>query len=197
MLVDNVETGVFLQHLRDVDTLGRLVVFEQGSHDSRQCQSRAVEGVAQVGLLVGTTVAALQTVGLVCVEVLNRAHLEPTVLSLAVHFEIVADGRCEAHVAATQAQNAVRQLKFLQQSFYVGKHFAVRFVAVLGGVDADNLDFREFVQSIKASHVLAVASGFAAEALGVGAVLYRQLFLVENHIAVDVGHRHFGCRDKV
>ena len=33
----------------------------QGGHDARQGQSRAVEGVAEAGFLVGSAVAAFQT----------------------------------------------------------------------------------------------------------------------------------------
>ena len=67
--VDDREAGVLLQALRHADTLGSLVVLEQGSQDARQGESRAIERVAEVSLLVLTTIAALEAIGLISVEV--------------------------------------------------------------------------------------------------------------------------------
>ena len=153
--------------------------------------------MAEVSLLVLTTIAALEAVGLVGVEVGNRTYLEPAVLSLAIHLKVVAQSGSEAHVAAAEAQNAIRKLQLLEQALHVGKHLAVRLIAMLGSVDAHNLNLRELVQTVESAHVLSVAAGFAAEALSVGTVLDRQLFLVENHVAVDISHRHLGSRDKI
>ena len=57
-------------------------------------------------------------------------------------------------------------------------------------VDAYDLDLRELVQTVQSAHVLTVATSLSAETLGVGAVLDGQLLLVENHVAIDIRHRH-------
>ena len=68
---------------------------------------------------------------------------------------------------------------------------------MFGCVDTYDLYFGELVQAVQSAHVLAVRTCFAAEALGVGAVLDRQLRLVENNVAIEVGYRHFGGRNQI
>ena len=69
-LVDNVAAHVGYEGSRNTDAVLGLVVLEQGSHDAGQGKGRAVEGVAELGLLgLGIAIAALQAVGLVRVEV--------------------------------------------------------------------------------------------------------------------------------
>ena len=60
---------------------------------------------------------------------------------------------------------------------------------MFGAVDAHELDFGEFVESVEPSDFLAVGAGFAAETLRVCAVLYGEFFFVEYDVAVDVGRR--------
>ena len=91
-LVDDVETCVFLEHFRHLDTFRSLVVFEQSCHDAWECQCRAVEGVAEVSFLVVATIAALQAVGLVSLEVRYRAHLKPAFLCATPHLKVESDG---------------------------------------------------------------------------------------------------------
>ena len=67
--VDYIETGVTLQALRNANAFGGLIIFKQCSHYARQGKSRPVERVTQVCLLVVATVAALQAVGLVALEI--------------------------------------------------------------------------------------------------------------------------------
>ena len=70
-------------------------------------------------------------------------------------------------------------------------------VGVLGGVDTDNLYLAELVQTVESAHIFAVRACFAAEALGVGAVLNRQLRLFDNLITVEVRYGHLGGGDEV
>ena len=70
-LIDNVKSRVSLQGCGNADALGRLVILEQGGDNARQSQCRAVQGVAQVRLLVIATIAALEAVGLIGLEVGN------------------------------------------------------------------------------------------------------------------------------
>ena len=62
---------------------------------------------------------------------------------------------------------------------------------------AHQLYLAEFVQAVQAAHVLAIRACLAAEALGVGAVLDGEVFLVEDDVAVDVRHGHLGGGDEV
>ena len=185
-LFNHLRPHVGLQGFRYAYAFGRLEVLEQRSDDAGQRQGRAVERVAQLYLLVGAAVAALQAVGLIRVEVRNGAHLEPALLRLAIHLEVVAHGSREAHVAAAEAQDAVGELQLLQQSLHVLEHLPVALGTVLGRVDAHDFYLRELVQAVQAAHVLAVGASLAAEALRVGAVLDGQVGLAEDDVAVDV-----------
>ena len=70
LLVDNLETGVGHKGLGDTDAFGRLVVLQECCNDARQGEGRAVQGVAELGLLgLGIAETALQTVGLIGIEV--------------------------------------------------------------------------------------------------------------------------------
>ena len=53
------------------------------------------------------------------------------------------------------------------------------------------------MQAVKSAYILAVRAGLAAEALGVSAVLYWQLLLIQDNIAVDVGYGNLGCRNQI
>ena len=91
-----------------MDAVGVLVVLQEGSHDAGQGEGGAVEGVAELGLLgVGTTITALEAVGLIGVEIADGAYFQPTLLCLAIDFEVIADSAGEALVAAAQTQDAV------------------------------------------------------------------------------------------
>lgn len=101
--VDDVEAGVAAQALWNDDAVGCLVVFEQCGHNARQSQCRAVEGVAQVYLLVCIAIAAFQTVGLICLEVGYGRNFEPAFLCGAENFEVESYGAGEGHIAAAEA----------------------------------------------------------------------------------------------
>ena len=53
------------------------------------------------------------------------------------------------------------------------------------------------MQAVQSAHILTIRAGLATEALRVGAVLDGQLLLVENDVAVDVGHGHLSRRNQV
>ena len=196
-LVDVLESCVWHECLGDSDALLGLEVFEDGCHDAGECECGAVECVAELHFLVRIAVAALEAVCLIGVEVADGADFEPAVLCLAIDFKVVADGGCEALVASAETEDAVVELQLLEQSFHVLEHLSVAFAGVFGRVDADDFYLGKFVQAVQSSHVLAVRACFAAEALGVGAVLDGEVFLVEDDVAVDVGDWHLGGRDEV
>ena len=79
----------------------------------------------------------------------------------------------------------------------MGKHLAMGLGRMLGGVDANNLDLRELMQTVQATYVLAVGTGFATEALGIGAVLDGKILLVDDDIAIDIGDGHLGSWDEI
>ena len=63
---DDVEAGVFTQHLRHDDVaVGRLIVFDDGCQDTREGQRTAVERMGQLRLAVFVLIAEFQAVGLV------------------------------------------------------------------------------------------------------------------------------------
>lgn len=186
-----------MQSLGDAYSLGGLEVLEQSGHDARQSQGRAIERMAKLYLLVGVPVTALQAIGLIAVEIGDGADLEPTLLCLAVNLEVIADGRREAHVAAAQAQYAIRQLEFLQQSLHMGQHFLMRLLGVFGGIDTHDLNFGEFMQAIQSAHILTITACLTTEALRIGTILNRQILLLKDDIAIDIGNGNLGRRDEI
>ena len=76
LLLYHVATHIWLQCCWDADAFWCLVVFEKGSHDTRESESRAVKCVAESNFLVlCAAVTTVQTVGLVGVEIRCRRYL--------------------------------------------------------------------------------------------------------------------------
>ena len=70
LLINNIKSKIRSQALGHDDAVGRLVVLQQGGDDARQGKGRAVQRVAELGLLgCCVAVAALQAVSLIGVEV--------------------------------------------------------------------------------------------------------------------------------
>ena len=70
LVVEHFKSAVRNQYLRYADTFWSLVVLQDGCYDTWQGESRTVQGVAKLNLLVlCMTVAAVETVGLVALEV--------------------------------------------------------------------------------------------------------------------------------
>ena len=136
---------------------------------------------------------ALQTVSLIGVEVAYRADFQPTFLCLTPYFKIVTDSAGEALVASTQTQNAIGEFQFLKQALNVSQHFAMALLAMLRSIDAYDLNFAELMEAVETTYVLTITASFAAETLGVCTILDWQILLVDDDIAVDVGHRNFSC----
>ena len=124
-LVNAFESAVGDEGFRYADAFGCLVVFEQCGDDAWQCECGAVERVAQFDFLVSRAVAAFEPVGLVGVEVGDGADFEPASLCFGIDFEVVADGRGEAHVSSAEPQDAVGEFELAQESFDVVEHFLV------------------------------------------------------------------------
>ena len=69
VLLNHITSHVGLQRLRNADTLWSLEVFKQSSYDTRQSQSRTIQCVAQLNLLVCIAIATLQTIGLLTIKI--------------------------------------------------------------------------------------------------------------------------------
>lgn len=72
-LLDHIAAHIWLEGSRDADAFWCLVVLQEGSYDTGQCQSRAVEGVCQSNFLIlSTAITAVEAIGLVGIEVRGR-----------------------------------------------------------------------------------------------------------------------------
>ena len=63
-------------------------------------------------------------------------------------------------------------------------------------VDAYNLYLVKLMQTVQTTNILTVAASLAAETSRVSTTLDRQILLVEDHIAEDVGDRNLSSRDE-
>ncbi len=91
----------------------------------------------------------------------------------------------------------IGELQLLKQTLDMVEHLMPGSVRMLRRIDAHNLDLVELVQAVESAHVLTVAAGLTTETGGVGATLDRQVLLVENLVAEDVGHRYLSRRNEV
>ena len=118
-------------------------------------------------------------------------------LCLGIYLKVIAECCGEGHIATTEAQNAVGEFEFLEKPLYVCEHFFVALVGVLRCVNTHDLYLAELVQAVESAHVFAIRACLATEALGISAVLDRQLCLFKDDIAVNVGNRYLSSRDEV
>ena len=57
--------------------------------------------------------------------------------------------------------------------------------------------FIKLVQTVQSAYILAVGTGFPAETGRIGHVFHRKILTFQDGIAVNVGHRHFCCRNEI
>ena len=70
LVIEHLESAVRNQYLRHADTLWSLVVLQDGCYDTWQGESRTVQCVAKLNLLVlSMAVAAVEAVSLIALEV--------------------------------------------------------------------------------------------------------------------------------
>ena len=70
----------------------------------------------------------MQTICLIALEVRYGRNLKPTLLCGAPYLEVVADGRCEAHVTTAKTQDVVGEFELLKQALYMVEHLVERLV---------------------------------------------------------------------
>ena len=138
----------------------------------------------------------LHATGLEVAHARAGADLAVGVLARHPDFQIVGFGAAKTHVAGAEHNDAVGQLQQLQDLFGVAGQLLQRLEALVGGDDLHHLHLVELMLANKASGVFAAGSGFGAEARGMGDKLERQLGFVEDAVAHQVGHRHFGGGDQ-
>ena len=134
-----------------------------------------------------------------CLEVLAvaaRADFAVGVLPREPDLDVVGLRRAEAHVSGAEHYDAVGDFKELEHALGAVRHVLKLVVALLRRAELHHLDLVELVLAQHSAHVAAVAAGLAAEAVSVGAEVFRQLGLLERFARVEVRERHFGGRDE-
>ena len=72
LVVEHVESAVRNENLRYANAFRSLIVLDNGGNDTRKSESRTVESMAKLGLSgLGVAITAMQTVGLIALEVGN------------------------------------------------------------------------------------------------------------------------------
>lgn len=90
----------------------------------------------------------------------------------------------------------VWQLQLLQKTLYVVKHLVQALVRVTWFVNTYNFYLVKLVQAVQTTHVLTIATCLTTEASRVSTTLDREILLVEDNIAEDVGYRNLGSWDE-
>ena len=130
-------------------------------------------------------------------------HAEAVLQGLGLPYRVVAlcagdvgFGGAEADVTGAERHHAIRQVEALQDLLGIADEQLELGVRVLGLHDVHQFDLLELVLADHAARVLAVGTGFAAEARRVRSVAARQRAGLEDRFPREVRDRHFGGRDQ-
>ena len=169
------------------------MVLEDRHQGTADGQAGAVQRV-QMGrpAAVGGPAADAGAARLIGLAVGAGGDLAVGLLARQPDLEIVGLGGGDAHVAGRQRHHAVGQLEQLQHSLGVPGELLESVVARPRRGELHQLHLVELVLTDEAAHVLAVGAGLGPETRRVGDVAQRQLRLVEDLVAVQVGQRHLG-----
>ena len=189
-------THVRAKHFRnDERTVFLLVVVADADHHARGGEAGTVQRMHE-RVLAANLRLDVGAASLVVFEVRAGADFEPLLFDRGVDFEVVALGGTETEVALAEGQAVVGEAELFEEHFAEAGELFVVFVATFRVGEVDHLDLVELVQAEESAGVLAVGTGFTAEAGGVGADALRE-FGFRNHFAgVKVGQRHFCGRDE-
>src|SRR5690349_5668718 len=177
--------------------VGLLVGLEQGRDRARQGDARGVERMRE--LRFGARGRPVTDVGAARLEIGERArarHLEPLSDTRRPHLEIVLLGGGEPEVADGHEHHTVRQLQPAQHFLRVSRQHLVLGGRIFRAAEAHQLDLVELMHPQQAAGVLPGGTRFAAKAGCVRGVRERQLRPVEDFVAMQIGHGHFGGRNE-
>src|SRR5208283_1616769 len=196
---DAIRPNVWSQHFRNQHAAIRLLVVLNNRHPcAPDCESAAVERVHQFRLLAAfRAIADVRPSRLEVRKVRAGRDLAKQSLSRQPDLDVVGLGRRETQVCGTQCNRAVVQPQPLQHLLGIARELLVFFPRLLWLGELHELDFLKLVLANDASHILAVRTGLAAEARRVRGERNRQARAVERFVAVKIGHRNFGGRNKV
>ena len=141
--------------------------------------------------------AGLHAAGLEVLEVAARGNLAVLLLAGQPDLQIIGLGRGETHVPGAQGHDPVRQLQTLQHLFRVARQLFQGFIRIRRAYHLYQFDLFKLMLADQATRVLAIGSSLAAKARRVAGIAARHMVRLDNHIAHDVRHRHFGGRDQV
>ncbi len=181
----------------DDGAVGLLVVLEDRDERAADGESRAVQRVHELRLTrFGIAPARLHAPRLKRFAVAARRDLAVLALPRQPDLEVVGLRGAEAHVAAAQRHDAIREPEPLQHGFGVAdEHFELA-IGVVGPRDVHELDLVELVLANHAARVLAVRSRFRAEARRVRRQAQRQPIGLDDRVAHEVRQRHLGSRNQ-
>ena len=79
----------------------------------------------------------------------------------------------------------------------MSNHTVESLIRVLRQCELHDLNLIELVQTVKTANILTIRACLTTEARGISCELYRELLLVEDYIAIDIGYRHLGSWNEV
>ena len=145
----------------------------------------------QFGLsALGVAPAGLHAARLERLEVAARRNLAVRILRRQPDLDVVSFRRGGAEIAGAQGHHAVVQSEPPENLLRMVRQRLERRVALLRARIPDELHLVELVQADQAAGVAPVATGFAAEAGGVGGEFHRQLVFSEQGVTLEIGDWH-------
>src|SRR5437016_1197661 len=121
----------------------------------------------------------------------NTRDLEITPLPWRPNFDIIGLGTGKIHVPRTKQNYPVMKPKYLKDALRVSQHFLVLFITSFRCYDLDEFHLIELMHSDHATGAYTGGPGLTSKAGCISAIINRQLFLRQNFLAMNVGHRSF------
>src|ERR1035438_6347023 len=196
---DALRAYIRTQNFRNQNAAIRLlIVLDNRNPGASDGKSAAVQGVHQLALAGAfRAIADVGATRLESLEVGARRNFAEQSLPRQPHFDVVSFGRRKSHVSGAQDHGAIVQAELLQDLLGVASELVVLFVRLLGLGELHQLDLLELVLADDAAHVLAIRTGFAAEARRISSQRDGQPRAVERFVAIEIGYRNLGSRNQV
>src|SRR5437588_7346557 len=180
-------------------TIGLLVNFHQGQHDTRRSKGSVVESVNKLHLAFFVAVAHIDAAGLPVVKVRARMRLTVSIFAWQPAFQVVHAHLAIAHISCADVDHTIGQLQSLHQLFRICyQRFVPAHRFCMVGLADDVLFYLvELVNTKQAACILTVGASLAAEAGTEGNEEHRQFFGLEYFILEHAGDRDFaGANEK-